>query len=467
MYRKRNFIITLLLVCLLTGLFNIPVFGSPEETKKEIAELELVLKELENAIAIREKRVVELNNELKATEIRLDKTATELAASELSLAEKNRIFGDRVRTAYMSDNLSYLDVVLDAEDFGDLVLRLVYLTRILGRDAEIVSTLRDEYAILQEHKLAMESEKEKLKDVRFQIEAERKNLVDQESQMEKLLLAAKGKLADELGQSIPQAEVKPVYGVVLDNHAAARPQHGLAQANVVYEYEVEGRITRYLALFAYFPSKVGPMRSARQHNISLALENGVRFVHAGGSGDNIRLIAELNLRNSDALKSSSSAFYRDNSRRAPHNLYVNLKELKTESASNAVVVRPAFLSRQGKTGTSFSYSYSGSLRVGYEYVASRGYYHRYINGKQHLDGNGAAIQAKNIIVQYTPHYNDFAGRATAELVGEGAIDFYSQGQYFRGIWKKSSEGSATRFYYQDGQEIERVFGQTWIQIVRP
>lgn len=462
----RKLLSILLLLCLVMSLFAGTAFGNPEETRKEIAELEQVIAELKKDIADREKRVVALNTELTESEKRLEQTKVELAESEVNLAEKNAIFGERVRSAYMSGSLSYLDVLLDAENFGDLILRFVYLSRILDRDANIVSSLREEYATLQERKLAMESEQEKLKDLRYQIEAEHKNLVEQEKQMSKLLVAAQGRLADELAATIPQAEVKPVYGVVLDNHASARPQHGLSQANVVYEYEVEGRITRYLALFASFPSKVGPIRSARQHNITLALENGVRFVHAGGSHDNIQLIGELNVRHTDGLTSSSSSFYRDKSRRAPHNLYVNLQQLKQEARSQTVVVRPAFLSRQGKTGNSFSLKYSGSYSVSFKYVADKGYYHRYINGQQHRDGNGAAIQAKNIIVQYTPHYNDFAGRATANLVGEGAIDFYSQGQYFRGIWKKSSNSSPTRYYYADGQEIERVFGQTWIQIVR-
>lgn len=465
MRRFSSLIVTLLIICLFTGFMSSAVYGS-QATQQEIAQLEAALKEFEAAIITRENRIAQLSTELTAAEKQLAETELALAESEEKLTEKNRMFGQRVRSAYMSGSLSYLDIILDAENLGDLILRFVYLTRVLDRDAEIVSALRQEYELLEEQKIAMQSEKEKLEDLHYQLEAEHKNLVDQKAQMDKLLQAAKDKLADEMAQSIPQAERKPVYGVVIDNHAAARPQHGLAQANVIYEYEVEGRITRYLALFAAFPGKVGPLRSARQHNITLALENKVRFIHAGGSTDNIKLIEELNLRATNALRDSSQHFYRDNSRRAPHNLYVNLKALQHEAASKVVTVRPAFLSREGKAGTSLSITYSGSHRVSYKYVTAKGYYHRYINGSQHYDGSGAAIQARNIIVQHTPFYNDSAGRPTANLIGEGAIDYYCQGKYFRGRWKKTSDGSPTRYYYEDGQEIERIYGQTWIQIVR-
>jgi hypothetical protein len=105
--------------------------------------------------------------------------------------------------------------------------------------------------------------------------------------------------------------------------------------------------------------------------------------------------------------------------------------------------------------------------VSYEYDEGQGAYRRHINGAVHRDGNGRTVMARNIIVQYVPHQNDSRGRPTPQIIGSGAIDYYVQGQLFRGTWRKDSAGGATRFYYQDGQEIERVYGQTWIQLVRP
>ena len=399
MQHRRRLLSILLLLGLIVSLFTGTAFSNPEETRKEIAELEKVIAELKKDISDREKRIVELNAALKESEARLEQTKLALAESEANLAEKNAIFGERVRTAYMAGSLSYLDVLFDAENFGDLILRFVYMTRILNRDAEIVSSLREEYAVLQERKLAMETEQERLTDLRYQVEAEHKNLVAQEKEMQKLLAAAQGRLADEMAASIPQAEVKPVYGVVIDNHAAARPQHGLSQANVVYEYEVEGRITRYLALFASFPGKVGPLRSARQHNITLALENGVRFIHAGGSYDNLQLIKDLNLRHTDALTSSNASFYRDKSRRAPHNLYVNLQQLKEEAfADNSSTA--GLLSRQGKAGNALTINYSGNYKVSCSMLQIRAATTA-TSSQQHRDDNGAAIQAK--ILLYSIH----------------------------------------------------------------
>src|SRR3989339_833396 len=49
--------------------------------------------------------------------------------------------------------------------------------------------------------------------------------------------------------SIGEENNYPV-AVMIDNHPGARPQSSLARANLVYEAEAEGGITRYLAIYA-------------------------------------------------------------------------------------------------------------------------------------------------------------------------------------------------------------------------
>ena len=464
MRRYRYLCLIMLLAVLLVAAGGLAA-GNPEEAQQRVTELEQVLKQLEENIKNREKRINEINAEMEAAQKRLQEAEQALAAAEEALTEKNLVFGERVRSAYMKGGLNYLEVILAADDFGDLISRIVYLSRILQRDAVIMAGLRDEYAAWQEKKTALQTEQKNLEEVQYRMEAERKNLLAEKEQVNKLLAAAKEELEEEL-KKVPQAERTPVYGVVIDNHASARPQHGLAQASVVYEYEVEGRITRFLALYADFPAKAGPVRSARLHNIQLGQENKICFVHAGGSYDNIDVLDKIDMKSVNALTSSSKAFYRDTKRKAPHNLYVNLRQLNLMSPSETVTLRPAYLDREGQKAASFSITYSNTYKVSFTYVEKEGYYFRYINGKQHKDADGTAIKARNIIVQYVPFYNDSRGRPTADLIGEGPIDYYCQGQKFRGSWRKESESSPTRFYYQDGQEIERVYGQTWIQLVR-
>ena len=199
----------------------------------------------------------------------------------------------------------------------------------------------------------------------------------------------------------------------------------------------------------------------------MALENNVHYIYAGGTSDIIAAISALGLRHTNADNPSLPGHIRTTDRRPPHNLYIDLAKLGKEPPSRVVEVRPAFLDREGKPCSTVSLEYNSFTKIKYQYRPASRDYLRYLNGEVHRDASGKEIVARNIIIQYVPHYTDFRKRPTPDLIGSGPIDFYSMGQHFRGTWRKDSPASRTRFCYEDGKEIEMVYGRTWIQIVRP
>src|SRR3989344_1193710 len=62
-------------------------------------------------------------------------------------------------------------------------------------------------------------------------------------------------------------EKRRPLAVMIENHIEARPQSGIASADVIYEAVAEGGITRFMALFYCNLSdiQVGPVRSARTY----------------------------------------------------------------------------------------------------------------------------------------------------------------------------------------------------------
>lgn len=63
------------------------------------------------------------------------------------------------------------------------------------------------------------------------------------------------------------------------------PQKGLSDADVVFEMETEGGITRYMALFRDWTKipVVGPIRSARDQFVQMMIPYGSLYVHDGAS----------------------------------------------------------------------------------------------------------------------------------------------------------------------------------------
>lgn len=437
-----------------------------DRTRTEITELEKVIKAMDEDIKAREARVLELNaDQAKVTRLLLQ-TEAGLTRAEARMAEKSSVLAGRLRSVYMKGGLSYLEMLLDADNLGDLLIRTAFLRRILSRDAEIITAYRAEYEALAESRIAIAAQRQQIEDMRFEAVAQSQNLLAQRKEQDALLKRARKQLATDLASITPRAEKRPLYGVVIDNASPARPQYGLSQASVIYEYEVEGRITRYLALFSVLPRKVGPVRSARKHSIFLAMENRVHYIYSGGSFDVLAKINSWNVRGTNATFARNASFSRDSARRAPHNLYVNLATLRAVTPSQEVIIRPSHLSRQGEQALSLSLEYSDDLSIRYEYLQRQGAYRRYINGQVHRDAEGKTILARNIIVQYVPHRSGLMGRPTPEIIGSGPIDFYALGQRHRGTWQKEGREAPTRFFFEDGQEIERIYGQTWIQLVR-
>ena len=70
----------------------------------------------------------------------------------------------------------------------------------------------------------------------------------------------------------------------MENLDAARPQSGLNAADMVYEYETEGGISRFSAFFFKPPATaVGPVRSARLATIKLLQIYEATLLYSGAS----------------------------------------------------------------------------------------------------------------------------------------------------------------------------------------
>ena len=88
-----------------------------------------------------------------------------------------------------------------------------------------------------------------------------------------------------------------LLAVMINNAPQARPQTGLAAADLVYEIEMEGNITRFVAFYhGDPPENVGPVRSARPYVMMLAKEWDAYFAHVGGSDDAFAKVREWGIK---------------------------------------------------------------------------------------------------------------------------------------------------------------------------
>lgn len=260
------------------------------------------------------------------------------------------------------------------------------------------------------------------------------------------------------------------FAVTVENYPDARPQTGLTDADIVYEMEAEGTITRYLAIFHdHFPAEIGPARSARPYFVQTAEDWGAPFVHFGASPDAYRMLAHYPFHQIDGIYDSSE-FTRDPSRVIPHNAYLHPNLLPkfhaTVHGSHFKFGSPNMTNSQ--PGTELYLGFNSFTQVGYVYNSSHHNYVRDQQGRPDDDRvSGKQMTADNVIVQYTVMstiHNDPKERITINLAGPNKALYFIAGRAVPGTWKRNAAG-VVQYYDSRGKLMGLKPGKTWIEVV--
>ncbi|MGM0409490.1 MAG: DUF3048 domain-containing protein [Bacillota bacterium] len=262
---------------------------------------------------------------------------------------------------------------------------------------------------------------------------------------------------------------------IIENSPQARPQSGLNSASIVYEYPVEGGITRFLALYwGGIPDKVGPIRSARPYLIKTAQSYNALLLHAGASPDGFKILQNENVDNLDQIY-NGNYYWRGKTKKPPHNLYTGFSKIDdylTKKSSQEYNVRFnfkefSFVNSEEIAAEKLVIDYWGNYDVIYKYDFNENSYDRYINNLEnpHLNQNNKQINVKNIIIKFTDTtIIDGEGRLNVKINGEGKAYYFFDGNFTEGKWEKK-EGEWTKFYSAEDELIEVNAGNTWIQVV--
>jgi len=180
---------------------------------------------------------------------------------------------------------------------------------------------------------------------------------------------------------------RPV-AVMIGNNRKARPQSGLYAADIVYEILAEGGDTRFMAIYFKDPGCViGPVRSCRDYYLDYSREYDAIYAHCGASPYGFAALQKYHIDNLNEIK-IGKGFYRDKSRKPPHNLYT--KYIKLLNAAKELnyplyTYKPWQIKYQEYPVPSgdiifIEIPYSSISKAGYKYDTGSGKYIRYTNG---------------------------------------------------------------------------------------
>lgn len=262
-----------------------------------------------------------------------------------------------------------------------------------------------------------------------------------------------------------KASGNPVVAVKVENTSAARPQVGLSQADIVFVQEVEGGQTRLVAVYhSRLPTRVGPVRSARTTDAQLLpLFGKPGLVYSGANRRVQRTLERASLVPVFRLT-------RDRRRSAPHNVFVDLRQVaRTEKLGKARSIGWTFADQPSQRGRPDDTATAkvGNDTFGFVYVQGR--YTATWRGNRYADGDSRAVtKADNVVimrVRNVPDGNrDVLGSASvlSQTVGRGKVTVYRDGIKIEGSWSRGKSSAPLRFADSAGRAIALKPGQTWV-----
>lgn len=270
--------------------------------------------------------------------------------------------------------------------------------------------------------------------------------------------------------------------VKIDNIDDARPQTGLADADIVYEEEVEGGLTRLAAVFqSKYPTVLGPVRSGRLTDEGIADDlNHPVYVMSGTNAMFLGTLRSQPVWEVDA-GNRGDLFYRGGSKPAPHNLFTNVVSL-SKAAKNPTPPAPLFQYRLPNTPmTGAAVAPATHLQFGlphtsvsWDFNTQFGAWTRNQNGTPDVDNTGAQLKATNVVVLFINYI--VSGVATGEggppapipegiMTGTGQAWFLSGGQVVKGTWTRSGLTTPATYADSAGAPILLSPGNTWVELV--
>jgi hypothetical protein len=272
-----------------------------------------------------------------------------------------------------------------------------------------------------------------------------------------------------------------------------RPQWGLTNADIVYEYYTEEGATRFIAVFyGQNSDKVGPVRSGRffDANVVQMYKSVFIFGYAWqpefeffvNSDFGKRLVLEsdytkptlfrvtgegsydLLFANLTTLPSLLSLLKINNDRQNLDGMLFNTQVAGTSQKANSVTVR-----------------FSSVIYNRWEYNSAKGFYTRSVDAataQQIADekytvlfdrNNGQPITAANVVILYAP-YNIYVRNETTEvyqipLSGFGPAYLVRDGQIYQLTWHRNSSTDLLTLQDANGNLFPLKPGNTWYEVI--
>ena len=280
-----------------------------------------------------------------------------------------------------------------------------------------------------------------------------------------------------------------ITAIMMNNLKKAMPQCGVSAADIIYEIEVEGDITRNLALFTDFTGieAIGPIRSARTAFNSVAVSFDAPLVHCGGS-QGLALAGRYGstadkIDNWEHIDQAYNGkyFYRDSYRSSigyawEHTLFttgelmqqaLDAKGYNTPTENTYGLRFDKDIDLDGQPANEVTVKFKGGKTTKFTYNADKKNYTMYQHGQDHIDGNtGEVLTFKNVIAIYTKQwYHSDGMHKFYDTIGSGDGYAAINGEIVPINWSRESLRTPYTYTLEDGTPLTLDVGTSYVAVV--
>jgi hypothetical protein len=289
------------------------------------------------------------------------------------------------------------------------------------------------------------------------------------------------------------AQLKPILVVKIENNSIVRPQTGLDRADLIFEELVEGGATRFAAAFqSNIPDEVGPVRSVRHVDVSIAAPIADVFAFSGGAKRTMKYVGLELPTTMSQVREGAPGMNRKPGVSAPNNLFLDTKQMfsavaeydtpssgffvpspmsgavpaPSSSATAAVVPAPV-----GKPVNTVEVAFSTLAKPNWIWNAADKLWMRSegsnpfnnIDGSQFGTNNLVIIEIREVDAGYKGSTGGYVPRSVTSGSGRGWV--LSNGQAVEVKWNKPSVVSQMELSDTNGNPFTMPTGRTWVELL--
>lgn len=183
-----------------------------EQARNQLNKLTYTADKLQKQIKDLSTQIAMAQDTLKAKEVAYNQAVEAVTLSEQALKEREEALANRqevlrkrVKEIYQTGQVSYLEIILEAESLSDFITRLEYFNRLVANDQKILTDISEEKARIEEETKVLQAHRDEVAQLKAEAEQAKAEL-DSKKQEHQTALNSNKKAQSDIFDQIEQME---------------------------------------------------------------------------------------------------------------------------------------------------------------------------------------------------------------------------------------------------------------------